>query len=210
MQSRSALMLAVPIAAAMLLHAAAHAAGDCPAANNTITGGDYTNPEHRDRLAVVEQFHFTPEVERLERGHSGYLADDIGYTLDHFANHHRALASLARLALREKTSRPKGSRHTVECYFDRAIRFRPDDARVHAIFGGYLLALGQDDAALAQLEEAARLEPKNATNQYNLGLVYLRRKDYPRARDAAREAYSLGFPLPGLRNKLADAGQWRD
>jgi tetratricopeptide (TPR) repeat protein len=210
MQSRSPLTLAAAIVAALLLHATAHGGNDCPSANNTITGGDYTNPEHRDRLAVVEQFHFTPEVERLERGHSGYLADDIGYTLDHFANHHRALASLARLALREKTSRPRGSRHTVECYFDRAIRFRPDDARVRAIFASYLLALGQDDAALAQFEEAAKLEPQNATNQYNLGLVYLRKKDYARARDAAREAYALGFPLPGLRNKLAEAGQWRD
>jgi tetratricopeptide (TPR) repeat protein len=202
---RPALILAL-----CALQAGAHAATDCPPFNNTVSGGDYTNAEHRSSLAVVEQFHFTPQVERLERGQSGYLGGDIGYTLEHFANHHRALAALARLALREKSSRPKGAKYSIECYFDRAIRFRPDDARVRAIFGGYLLALNQEDDALAQLEEAARLEPQNATNQYNLGLVYLRRKQYDKALDAAKLAYQLGFPLPGLKNKLVAAGKWQD
>jgi tetratricopeptide (TPR) repeat protein len=204
MPHRKILMLA------MLLHGLALAADDCPPFNNTVTGGDYTNPEHRSRLDVVERFHFTPQVERLERGQSGYIGGDIGYTLEHFANHHRALSSLSRLALREKSSRPKGAKYSIECYFERAIRYRPDDARVRAIFGGYLLALGQQDAALVQLEEAARLEPGNATNQYNLGLVYVRKQDYAKARDAARLAYQLGFPLPGLKNKLVAAGQWQD
>ena len=189
----------------------AHAATDCPPlVVNNLTGGDYTNATDRERLGVVEQFHFTSQVERLERGESGYLGGDIAYTLEHFANHHRALAALARLALREKNSQPKGARHSVECYFDRAIRYRPDDARVRAIFGGYLLALGQQEAALLQLEEAARIEPGNAVNQYNLGLLYLRQKDYDKARAAAQQAYRRGFPLPGLKNKLAAAGQWRD
>lgn len=186
------------------------AAGDCPPATNNITGGDYTNPEHRQRLDVVERFHFTPQVEHLERGESGPISGDLGYTLDHFANHHRALAALSRLALREKSMQPKGIKYTVDCYFSRAIRFRPDDARVRAIYGGYLLALGQQDAALLQMEEAARLEPQNATNQYNLGLLYLRKNDYARARSAAKQAYEQGFPLPGLKNKLAAAGQWQD
>lgn len=194
--------------AAFLVHCFAGAATDCPPFNNTVTGGDYTNPEHRDRLSVVERFHFTPQVERLEKGQSGYIGGDIGYTLEHFANHHRALTSLSRLALREKSSRPLGTKYSIECYFHRAIRFRPDDGKVRAIFGGYLLALGDEDAALAQLQEAARLEPQSAANHYNLGLIYFRLKQYVPAREAAKLAYDLGFPLPGLKNKLAAAGQW--
>lgn len=205
MSSRPTLILAL-----VLWHGVAPAATDCPAFTNTVSGGDYTNAEDRQKLGVVEQFHFTPQVERLERGQSGYLVDDIGYTLDHFANHHRALTSLARLTLREKAPRPKGAKYSTQCYFDRAIRFRPDDARVRAIFGGYLLALGQEEAALTQLEEAARLEPGNAVNQYNLGLVYLRQKHFDKARDAAKLAYALGIPLPGLKNKLVAAGQWKE
>ncbi|GGY34188.1 ABC transporter permease [Pseudoduganella albidiflava] len=198
------------IVSLVLLSGVAQAATDCPAFNNSVSGGDYTSSEDRPKLNVVEQFHFTPQVERLERGQSGYLADDIAYTLDHFANHHRALTSLARLALREKSPRPKGMKYTVDCYFDRAIRYRPSDSRVRAIFGGYLLVLGQEEAALVQLEEAARLEPGNATNQYNLGLLHVRRKNFDKAREAAKQAYALGMPLPGLKNKLVAAGQWKD
>lgn len=207
MPSRTALILAVGLAGS----AACHAATDCPPlAPNTTTGGDYTNPADRQKLDVVERFHFTPNVERLERGQSASIGADMSYTLEHFANHHRALAALARLALREKNPRPHGAKLAVDCYFGRAIAYRPDDARVRAIFGGYLLALGQEAAALAQLEEAARLEPRNATNQYNLGLLYVRQKDYAKARGAARLAYEQGFPLPGLKNKLEAAGQWQE
>jgi len=39
-----------------------------------------------------------------------------------------------------------------------------------------------------------------------LGLSYLSTKEYEKARDHARRAYSLGYQLPGLRNKLARAG----
>lgn len=209
MASRTSLILA--LGAALCGAVPCHAGSDCPPlAANTATGGDYTNPADRDKLKVVEQFHFTPTVERLERGQSGSIGGDLSYTLEHFANHHRALAALARLAVHEKSARPRGARLAVDCYFGRAIAYRPDDSRVRAIFGGYLLALGQEDAALAQLEEAARLAPRDATNQYNLGLLYVRRKEYPKAREAARQAYDLGFPLPGLRSKLAAAGQWQE
>ncbi|MYM89521.1 tetratricopeptide repeat protein [Rugamonas sp. FT82W] len=183
---------------------------DCGSYVRHDPGGDYTNPADREGLTVVEQYHFTPEVERLVRGASGSLGADIGYTLEHFPNHHRALAAMSKLALRDKNRKPYGAHYSIDCYFDRALRFRPDDARVHALFGGYLLGLGQSDAALEQLKEAVRLEPGNATTHYNLGLLYFKRKDYEQARASARTAYGLGFPLPGLRNQLSAAGQWRD
>ncbi len=183
---------------------------DCGTYVRHDPGGDYTNPTDREGLTVVEQYHFTPEVERLVRGATGSLGADIGYTLDHFPNHHRALAAMSKLALRDKTPKPYGAHYSIGCYFDRALRFRPDDARVHALLGGYLLGLGQSDAALEQLQEAVRLEPNNATTHYNLGLLYLKRKDYQQARASAHQAYGLGFPLPGLKNQLTAAGQWRE
>ncbi|HEX5344518.1 MAG TPA: tetratricopeptide repeat protein [Duganella sp.] len=198
------------IAALLLACAAAHAADDCPAYVKHDPGGDYTNADDRRGLSVVENFHFTPNVERLVRGATGALGADIGYTLEHFPNHHRALASMSRLALRDKNRKPHGARYTIECYFDRALRYRPDDARVHALYGSYLLALGQTAGALEQLEEAARLEPDNATAHYNLGLLYVKTKDYDKARASAQKAYGMGFPLPGLRNQLSAAGEWRE
>jgi tetratricopeptide (TPR) repeat protein len=198
------------IPALLLACAAAHAADDCPAYVKHDPGGDYTNADDRQGLAVVENFHFTPNVERLVRGATGAVGADISYTLEHFPNHHRALAAMSRLALRDKNRKPHGARYTIECYFDRALRYRPDDARVHALYGSYLLALGQTASALEQLEQAARLEPDNATAHYNLGLLYVKTKDYEKARASAQKAYSMGFPLPGLKKQLAAAGEWRE
>ena len=195
---------------ALLLACSAAHADDCPAYVKHDPGGDYTNTEDRQGLTVVENYHFTPNVERLVRGASGALGADISYTLEHFPNHHRALSAIMRLALRDKNRKPHGARYTVECFFDRALRFRPDDARVRSLYGSYLLALAQTDAALDQLEQAARLEPDNPTSHYNLGLLYLKKKDYDKARASAQKAYSMGFPLPGLKNKLTAVGEWRD
>jgi tetratricopeptide (TPR) repeat protein len=196
--------------ALLLVCAAAHAADDCPTYVKHDPGGDYTNADDRRGLAVVENFHFTPNVERLVRGATGALGADISYTLEHFPNHHRALAAMSRLSLRDKSRKPHGARYTIECYFDRALRYRPDDARVYALYGSYLLALGQTTGALEQLEQAATLEPDNATAHYNLGLLYVKTRDYDKARASARKAYGMGFPLPGLKNQLAAAGEWRD
>ncbi len=173
-------------------------------------GGDYNDPTDREGLTVVEQFHFTPAVEGLIKGASGPLGGDIGYTLDHFPNHHRALAAMMKLALREKNRKPPGARYTIDCYFERATRFRPNDAKVRTLHGSYLLAIGRQDDALEQLEKAAALEPANPTAHYNLGLLYVQKQQYDQARASAHKAYGMGFPLPGLKNKLVAAGQWKE
>jgi len=206
--SRAAIATIAALAATGAIPAQADDA--CGQVARIESGGDYANPDDRQNLIVVERFHFTSNVERLVRGESGSVGADLDYTLQHFPNHARALASMARLGLRDKTAKPQGAKFSITCYFDRAIRFRPGDAQVRSTFGGYLLALGQDDHALEQLQEAARLAPENATAHYNLGLLYLKRHDYPHARASAQQAYRLGFPLPGLRNQLQAAGQWQD
>ena len=132
------------------------------------------------------------------------------YTLEHFPNHHRALASMAKLGLRQKSAQPHGARYTVSCYFERAIAFAPHDVTARMVYGNYLLATGQDAMALEQLDAASRLAPEQATVQYNLGLMYVKKKEYDKASVHAQKAYALGFPLPGLKNKLKAAGKWRE
>lgn len=187
--------------------ALAHGA-DCDPYTRQDPGGDYTNADDRRGLAIVEKFHFTPNVEHLVQGESALLGGDIDYTLRHFPNHHRALAAMAKLGLRDKTGKPNGATYSIVCYFDRAIRVKPDDAKVRMIYGAYLMALNQPELALEQLRESSRLSPDNPTVNYNLGLMYLKRKDYAQARLHAKKAYDLGFPLQGLKNKLSAAGQW--
>ncbi|MGK5047916.1 tetratricopeptide repeat protein [Janthinobacterium sp. GB4P2] len=199
------------ILACALAACCAHAgAAGCPPYVKHTPGGDYTSAQDRAGLSVVEKFHFSRAVETLTQGMTGSLGADISYTLEHFPNHHRALASMAKLGLRLKSAQPVGARYTVSCYFERAIAFAPHDVTARMVYGNYLLATGQDATALEQLDAASRLAPDQATIQYNLGLMYVKKKEYEKASGHAQKAYALGFPLPGLKNKLKAAGKWHE
>ena len=171
---------------------------------------DYTSPEDKKMLATVEAFHFTSDVENLRAGATGTIGADLNYTLLMFPNHHRALAAMGKLAQREKTLKPTGARFSVECFFDRAIRFKPNDAMTRMVYATYLLQAAQPDRATEQLRLAAELQPDDPTINYNLGLLYVKKKDYAQAKTHAKKAYEQGFPLPGLKNQLIQAGKWED
>ena len=160
---------------------------------------------------LVEGAHFTPTVERLQRGKTGiHPGGDIDYTLRAFPNHPRALQSMMRLAERENTARPRNSSWTIDCWFDRAIRFQDDDGQVRLLYATYLARQGKSKEAVDQLNEASVLLGDNDGNaQYNLGLAYTDLKQYDKALQHAHKAYALGFDLPGLRNKLQRAGKWQ-
>ena len=164
----------------------------------------------KDKLPIVEGAHFTPEVESLRSGKSGRLGGDIDYTLRAFPNHPRALFSMMRLGERERTERPAGTTYTIDCYLERAVRFRPNDAMAQLIYGIYLAKHKRQAEALKHLEVAEQFAGDSANVNYNLGLVYLDLGRYDQALKYAHTAYRLGFPLPGLRNRLQEAGRWRD
>ncbi|WP_420474888.1 tetratricopeptide repeat protein [Noviherbaspirillum sp. ST9] len=182
--------------------------------------GELTNAygpyDYRDRanlkanLKIVEDNHFTPEVEKLIAGKSSSIGGDLDYTLRAFPNHHRALTSVARLAVRSKSPSERGMKYSFECYFNRAVRFQPDDPVVRTIYGSYLSKVGRWNEALEHLSEAVRLQPDNPTSNYNLALVYFEKQDYEQARLYAKKAYDMEFPLPGLKNKLIQRGKWGD
>ncbi|MES2263018.1 MAG: tetratricopeptide repeat protein [Pseudomonadota bacterium] len=162
-------------------------------------------------LEIVEHAHFTADVEKGIRGATSDMGigADLDYTLRAIPNHHRALATLTRVAIRDRIVTVPHTKWPVECYLDRAQRFAPDDGMVWATYGGYLFAVGRSDDAMAKFKQAYILEPENATINYNLGLLYLKNKDYDNALKHAEKAYAMKFPLPGLKNKLVEAGKWR-
>jgi tetratricopeptide (TPR) repeat protein len=149
-------------------------------------------------------------VESLGRGKTGAFAGgDIDFLVRYSPNHHRGLAALVRLSLRDKTPKPAGVIIPVECYLLRALEFRPTDAEVHKIYGTYLARLGRDPEAIARFEHAEKLSPDDPVIAYNLGLLLTEKRDFERARMYAEKAYAGGVQLPGLRDKLARQGQWR-
>jgi tetratricopeptide (TPR) repeat protein len=162
----------------------------------------------KDKLYMVESAHFTANIRNLEKGNSDHLGGELSYTLEVFPNHYPALQALVKLSLREKTTKPRSAKFPVECYFNRAIRWRSDDAIVRMLYANYLTKFKRYDDALEQYQAALRLQPENANLNYNIGLLYLKRKNYEQSVVYAKKAYGLGFPLSGLRNKLKRAGKW--
>ena len=184
---------------------------DCGSLENAYGPFDYTDSgDYHEHLPIVERFHFNADVESLKRGQTGELpGGDLDYTLRAFPNHHRALYAMARYQLKfSNKSVPPGANFSAECYFLRAIRFRPEDAQVQLVFGIYLDKRGDEAGALEHFQKAVAIAPQSAEAQYNLGLLYFKSGEYELAREHAVAAYDHGFPLPGLKKKLQGIGKW--
>jgi tetratricopeptide (TPR) repeat protein len=168
---------------------------------------DY-NVEKGGGLQQVERVHFTPAVEGLLRGSSGFLGGDLSYTLNAFPNHHRALASIMRWGARTKNPQPPHLQFSIDCYFDRATRFRPQDTVVRSLYALHLAQTDRKPEALKQLQFAREVAKESAISLNNIGLVYLELREYEHAREAARAAMALGHPNPPLVSRLKAANQW--
>jgi tetratricopeptide (TPR) repeat protein len=181
----------------------------CGELKNSIGPFDYREKkENEEALMLVEGRHFTEKYERLIEDEKGYIGGELAYTLRAFPNHHRALMAFGKLALKKKTQHPFGSAYSVECFFERAMRFKPDDGIVHLVYGIYLALAGNSEKAIEQLMQADKLEPNNANVHYNLGLLYFKKIDYENAIKYAKSAYRLGFSLPWLKDALIKSGRW--
>jgi tetratricopeptide (TPR) repeat protein len=171
---------------------------------------DYSNQEDRAKfLPIVEKVHFSSDVENLSHGDTGPLAADLSYVLAAFPNHHRALWAMARLHL-QSTKPPVGARWSMDCIFERAERWRPEDGIVRMINGMYLAKKGDLTGAAEQYQLALQYKSDSAEVHYNAGLFYLQNGEVDKAREQARIAYSMGHPQQGLRHKLDALGPWEN
>ena len=159
---------------------------------------------------LVENAHFTQQVETLTRGKSSTIGGDIAYTLRVIPNHPRALKSAAAYERRRGPAAVKEMGYSVECFFDRAVSFRSADPMVRIVVATELIRRGQKDVAREHLVVAEQNASESATIFYNLGLLYFELGDYERSMAFAKRAYELGLDLPGLRQKLTKAGKWKE
>lgn len=102
-------------------------------------------------------------------------------------------------------------RYSIECYFDRAIRFAPDDQVVRMLYGRYLSKQsGREAEAVVQLQKAVELAADNPFTQYNVGLIYVDMKRYDEALAQAHRAMALGMDRPELKQSLVSVGKWSE
>lgn len=169
---------------------------------------------HKEKLNLVEPWHFSPRVESLIGAQSGGMrgppGGDLDYTLRAFPNHHRALMSVTRYAEKTKSQQPAGLRYSVECYFERAIRFKPDDTIARMLYASFLAKNKRGPEAVAQLESATVLAADNPFSHYNIGLLYFDMKNYGQALVQAHRAMAQGFGRTELRDLLKGVNQWRE
>ena len=183
----------------------------CGTLRSQFQYGPYDARTDLDKLQIVLVPHFPPEVEALIRGDSQrHPGGDIDYTLRAIPNYHRALLAMMRLGEREKTDKPRDVRYTVECWFQRAIAFRPDDALVRMLYSTYLNRKSRTPEATSQLEIATGYAKDNAFTHYNIGLHYFDLKNYDRALLQAHKAMALGFLQVELRDQLKRVGKWSE
>jgi tetratricopeptide (TPR) repeat protein len=157
---------------------------------------------------IVERAHFNRGVETLTKGITGPLGGDIWYTLSVYPNHPRALLAMERLAEREKKSTPVNSRYSIDCLYERAMRFKPDDHVVRMLFANFLLKQGKRDEALQHLDYVVTTTAEDPFAQFNAGMLYTDMKLYDKALQQAHKVIAMGLTRPELRDRLTAVGQW--
>ena len=90
---------------------------------------------------------------------------------------------------------------------DEAIAAHPDYDGSYIAKSIVLKRAGKAAESRAALIEGSKVTAQGSAElEYALGLSYFESKEYEAARQHARTAYKLGYPLPGLMNRLEKAG----
>lgn len=166
---------------------------------------------------LVESIHFDEHYQAYKLGkpkfkkkHDGIIetpAAGFGYTLWAFPNHHMALAAIEDLGAKQKSERLDGLPLRVHCYFQRAVKFVPDDGLVRALYGYYYGRRNQAEKAEAQLIEAISLRPDDVNVRVYSATAYLEMGQPEKSVEHVKAAYAAGYPFHGLRQRLEKAGQ---
>jgi tetratricopeptide (TPR) repeat protein len=89
------------------------------------------------------------------------------------------------------------------------VKRKPDFVDGYAVLGNFLYKDGKYAEARQVLETGLeKVATPTAEMYYFLGMILFKQGSFDGAREQAQKAYKLGYPLPGLRNKLKAAGHW--
>jgi len=205
-------LIAVPLLLILQAQAPAEAQSlprNCGTLRSQGQYGPYDYRKDKDRIDIVLRAHFNSDVESLVSGMSSTIAGDIDYTLRALPNYVRALDAMRRLGERDKTSIPHGAHFTVECYFQRAVVFAPDDHVARMLYASFLLNNKRKDEAIEQLNYVREaMDPQAVFTRGNLGLLYVEAGRYDDALAQAHAMMALGATTMPLRDRLIAEGKW--
>jgi len=157
---------------------------------------------------LVETAHFTSGTENLTESATGNFGADLKYTLSVFPNHPRALLAMERLALKEKRDPPFGAKFPVECFYERALRYQPDDPVPRMLYVNFLIKRNRLADAQRHLAYVVEKTPESPLTQFNAGMLYFDMKDYDKALAQAHRAAAMGSDRRELRERLTSIGRW--
>lgn len=180
-----------------------------PLANYAYGPYDYRSATP-DQKSLVENAHFTPGVETLQVRKTGMFGHDIGYTLRAFPNHPRALVAMQHLVEKEKRNPADGAPYTVECFYERALRFQPNDYVVRLLFANFLVGRGETAEVARHLAYVSDTQADNPFAAYNIGLIYFDMKNYDQALVHAHKAMKMGLMRGDLKARLEAVHKWVD
>lgn len=129
------------------------------------------------------------------------------YTLQRIPSSHPVHHKLRLILVQVEHHR--GNTQKSFAMLDQLLVDVPGMAEAYSVYAAYLFRDQQFERAREVLQRGLRDVPEpTAEMHYFLGLVLLRQKAYEEARTHAKEAYRLGYPLPGLRRRLQSLGHW--
>ncbi len=100
---------------------------------------------------------------------------------------------LERFVLRMLRRGPVGSIafQKAKSFIDHFLEMNPKSAAAWLLLGKYWEQMTRDDMALRIFLKVDSLAPGNSTNKFNLGVIYFRMEDYPKAIKYFKQAISL-------------------
>lgn len=168
-------------------------------------------------LKLVEGAHLKPAIDSmysgkavyvLQGGKTGTVYHDLDFVLRWYPNHPKGLLKMAEFLDKFRGDRTIPHGVSIEKYFNKAFQLYPTDATARFIHAITLHKKDKHEDALKEYKHAAALGLDNAEFHYNIGLLYFEMNDLEQSTTHAKKAYSLGYPLPGLQNKLQERGKW--
>ncbi len=165
---------------------------------------DYYGSRRTPLLRTVEQYHLGPAEEKFMAKQYQSAHGDLTFMLRYFPNHPRALLLMAQLC-----SEWKSPRCLPDMMFEKAIQLKPDESATYIVQGIYLHRIKRYKDAIASYEQAVALDQDSINAHYNLALTLVETRQFELANQHAQRAYALGAQLPGLRQRLQKAGQWK-